>query len=220
MTQPQLAPIDQMKMRETVYGALKAAFTRGAYAPGDVLSLRELAQQLGCSMTPVREAVRRLVAEGALIDTPSRTLMVPAFDKRRMAELKSARLALELLLMDQVMARVTEADIDELDAILARSTPESGPDLEINYTFHFTLYRISQSQILLPLIEGLWMQYGAYLNLIIKEQSAGELDEHRHHREIIAALRAADRDAAHAALVEDIDRSFRVLLPEQEAPSQ
>lgn len=220
MTQPRLAPIDQMKMRETVYGALKAAFTRGDFAPGDVLSLRDLAEQLGCSMTPVREAVRRLVAEGALIDTPSRTLMVPAYDKRRMAELKSARLALERLLMDQVMERITAPDIAALETILDASQPDSGPNLEINYDFHFTLYRVSGSQILLPLIEGLWMQYGAYLNLIIKEQSAAQLDEHCHHREIIAALKAGDRDAAQAALIADIDRSFRVLSPEQETPNQ
>src|SRR6056297_1231234 len=95
VNQPKLARIDQSKLRETVYDALKGAFTRGEFAPGDVVSLRDLAGQLGCSMTPVREAVRRLVAEGALIDTPSRTLMVPPFDARRIHDLKAARLALE-----------------------------------------------------------------------------------------------------------------------------
>jgi acetoin utilization deacetylase AcuC-like enzyme len=84
-----------VNLREGAYRALHDAFTRGAFAPGDVVSLRGLADQLGISMTPVREAVRRLVAEGALIDTPSRTLIVPPFAARRMKDLKAARLALE-----------------------------------------------------------------------------------------------------------------------------
>lgn len=217
MNQPRLARIDQMKMRETVYDALRQAFTRGEFAPGDVLSLRDLAEQLGCSMTPVREAVRRLVAEGALIDTPSRTLMVPPFDPDRMRDLKSARLALELLVLTQAMDRATPEDIAGLEDILSRSTRTPiGPDLETNYAFHFGLYRLSGSDVLLPLIEALWMQYGAYLNLVIREQIAVNLEEHRHHHEIIAALKADDRTAAQAALTADIERSFRVLLPEIE----
>lgn len=212
MTQPRLARIDQSKLRETVYDALKQAFTRGEFAPGDVVSLRDLAEQLGCSMTPVREAVRRLVAEGALIDTPSRTLMVPPFDARRMRDLKSARLALELLVLDQAMDVATPEQIAGLERTIP-ATPRSsgGPDLEANYAFHFGLYGLSGSDVLLPLIDALWIQYGAYLNLIIREQTAVELDEHRHHREIVAALKAGDRAAAQSALAMDIQRSFNVL---------
>ncbi|WP_375257873.1 GntR family transcriptional regulator [Citreimonas sp.] len=212
MNQPRLARIDQSKLRETVYDALKGAFTRGEFAPGDVLSLRDLADQLGCSMTPVREAVRRLVAEGALIDTPSRTLMVPPFDARRISDLKAARLALESLTLRAAMARAGDGDIDALDALLTEAeTSPLRPDLERNYAFHFALYSLSASPVLLPLIEALWMQYGAYLNLVIREQSALQLEEHRHHHEIVAALRAGDADAAVAALTRDIERSFAVL---------
>jgi len=217
MSQPRLERVDQSKLRETVYDALRQAFTRGEFAPGDVVSLRDLADQLGTSMTPVREAVRRLVAEGALTDTPSRTLMVPAFDARRMQDLKGARLALESLALDQAMDCVEPKGIAELEAILACGrTIDGGPDLETNYAFHFAVYRMSGSEVLLPLIEALWMQYGAYLNLIIKQQSAIRMEEHVHHHEIIEAMRQGDRDGARAALVEDIERSFRVLQPETE----
>lgn len=220
MSQPRLERVDQSKLRETVYNALRQAFTRGEFAPGDVVSLRDLADQLGTSMTPVREAVRRLVAEGALTDTPSRTLMVPAFDARRMQDLKGARLALEALALDQAMDCVAPKGIAKLEAILACGrTIAGGPDLEANYAFHFAVYRMSGSEVLLPLIEALWMQYGAYLNLIIKQQSAIRMEEHVHHYEIIEAMRQGDRSAARAALVEDIERSFRVLQPEYEERS-
>jgi DNA-binding GntR family transcriptional regulator len=212
VTQPKLARIDQSKLRETVYDALKGAFTRGEFAPGDVVSLRDLADQLGCSMTPVREAVRRLVAEGALVDTPSRTLMVPPFDPRRIQDLKAARLALESLALRAAMARAGAGEVDALAAML-RDAESSAlrPDLERNYAFHFALYALSDSPVLVPLIEALWMQYGAYLNLVIREEQALQLEEHRHHHEIVDALRAGDADAAVAALTQDIERSFAVL---------
>jgi len=214
MGRPQIAPIDHSKLRETAYYALCDAFTRGEFAPGDTVSLRDLAGQLGISMTPVREAVRRLVAEGALIDTPSRTLAVPAFDLRRMADLKAARLALESLVLDQAMARATSSDIDALEAILAPDPARIRPDPKQNYDFHFGLYRLSGSEVLLPMVEALWLQYGAYMNLIINHEGAPKVDEHVFHRRIVAALRAGDADAAKAALIDDIERSFRILLPE------
>jgi DNA-binding GntR family transcriptional regulator len=216
MTRPQIARLDATTLRETAYIALRDAFTRGVFAPGDTVSLRHLADQMGISMTPVREAVRRLVAEGALVDTPSRTLAVPAFDARRMHDLKAARLALEGLVLDQAMERIEAAGIAALEAVLAR--PRQGapglPDLKANYDFHFTLYRHSGSDVLLPLVEALWVQYGAYLNRIINHPQAARIDEHQHHHEIIAALHRGDRDAARAALAADIERSFRVILPE------
>lgn len=212
MPAPRIAPIDQSKLRESVYRALRDAFTRGEFAPGDTVSLRTLAEQLGTSMTPVREAVRRLVAEGALIDTPSRTLVVPPFDARRMADLKAARLALEPLVLEQATERMTPADIDALEAVI--DTPRAatdGPDLETNYRFHFQLYGHSGSEVLLPVVEALWLQYGAYLNRIIAEESARTIEEHLHHRQIVAALRSGDRNAAREALVADIERSFQIL---------
>ncbi len=216
MNGPQIARIDQSKLRENVYSALRDAFTRGEFAPGDTVNLRGLADQLGTSITPVREAVRRLVAEGALIDTPSRTLMVPPFDANRMQDLKKARLALESLILDLAVSRMNDETLAKMDAVLAapRSTDQSTPDLQQNYDFHFTLYRQSGSAVLLPLVEALWLQYGAYLNLVIHHRDAANIEEHKYHHEILKALRRGDKQAAHNALTADIERSFRVVMPD------
>ena len=213
MCAARIAPIDQSSLRDSAYQSLRDAFTRGEFAPGDVLSLRSLADQLGTSMTPVREAVRRLVAEGALIDTRSRTLVVPPFDPRRMADLKSARLALETMVLDQAMDRIDGQGIADLKRCLETSsdTAYGGPDLAQNYDFHFGLYRHCGSDVLLPMVEALWVQYGAYLNLIIRHPAASQIAEHRHHYEIIEGLERGDRHMARAALAADIERSFRVL---------
>ena len=215
----QIEKIDQSKLRESAYSSLRDAFLRGEFAPGDVVSLRNLADMLGTSMTPVREAVRRLVAEGALMDTPSRTLVVPPFDPRRMSDLKAGRLALEGLVLEQAMDRLQPADVDALEAMLAGATrkPGAGADLDLNYRFHFRIYALSGSEVLIPLIEALWLQYGAYLNVIVAQKRAREIDEHKLHRALIAAFRAGDREAARAALTADIERSFGIVAARLQA---
>lgn len=204
-------------LRENVYATLRDAFISGAFAPGETVSLRDLAADLGTSLTPVREAVRRLVAEGALVDTPSRTLRVPPFDAGRMRDLKAARLALEGLALERAAARMEPGELDAIEALIEGSRGGPVPDLASNYAFHLGLYRPSGSEVLLPLIEGLWVQYGAYLNRIVREEAARAMEEHVHHAEIVAALRAGDLPAAQAALRADIERSFAVLLTEDDA---
>lgn len=202
---------------DRVYRTLRGQIMHGEIEPGQALTLRGIGKEFGVSMTPAREAVRRLVAEGALVDTPSRKLMVPPFDARRAGDLMAARLAMEALALDQTMDRMTAADLDALDAVLARvpDHPGSQPDLVTNHDFHFTLYRVGGSEVLLPIVEALWLQYGAYLNLIINRPGVTDIEEHVHHFELMAALRAGDRAAAHAALRADITRSFNFLLPSE-----
>lgn len=215
MIEATLERVDQTKLRESVYAALHAAFTRGAFAPGDVLSLRVLADQLGTSMTPVREAVRRLVAEGALIDMPSRKLQVPEFDLGRLTDLMRARIALEPMLAEQAVARLGPGTEAALTAILAEAAagPDT-PDLEQNYRFHFTLYRDSRSPVVLPVVEGLWLQYGPYLKLMIAQAGPGIGSGNDIHEEILAAVRARDARAAARAVERDIRRSFGLIAGE------
>ena len=215
---PRLAPIAPGSLRETAYRSLCEAFNTGQFAPGDTLTLQVLADQLGISMTPVREAVRRLVAEGALIDTPSRTLIVPKFDRQRMEDLKSARLSLESLVLDRAMARATPEWIEALEAALQApdAAGRTGPDPRQNHAFHFTLYRRAGSEVLLPMVQALWLQYGTYLNLIMQHPQVDRIADHRFHYEIIEALRCGDRQGARTALTQDIERSFRVLAPESD----
>ncbi|MGY6707148.1 MAG: GntR family transcriptional regulator [Rhizobiaceae bacterium] len=212
MGEPVLDRIDQSKLRESVYAALHAAFTRGAFAPGDVLSLRTLADQLGTSMTPVREAVRRLVAEGALVDTPSRKLQVPPFDLYRLTDLMRARIALEPMLTELAVEQMTSATENALSAILDEPAPADGqPDLEQNHRFHFTLYKESRSPVILPVVEGLWLQYGPYLKLMIGNAGPAIGRGNDIHAEILDAVCQRDAQAAAAAVTKDIRRSFALI---------
>ncbi|MBL4767541.1 MAG: GntR family transcriptional regulator [Rhodobacteraceae bacterium] len=211
-----IGKIDQSKLREEVYTLLCRAFMRGEFPPGAILNLRSLAQELGTSMTPVREAIRRLVAEGALVDTPSRTLQVPTFSQERMLDLKRARIGIEIMVLDIALENIDTALIDRLEQIIDNCRDSSGPDLQTNYDFHFALYRQSGSKVMLPLIEALWLQYGPYLNLIIRHKEAQDSEEHKYHKQIVSALRSGDKTAARDALRADLERSFQFLATDSE----
>lgn len=220
MEQAVLGRVDQTTLRDSVYAELHRAFTLGAFAPGDGISLRFLADRLGTSMTPIREAVRRLVAEGALHDTPSRTLEVPRLDRPRVRDLMRARIALETLLTESAVERMDGDTEATLKAILdeARDPSQEGPapDLWQNYRFHFTLYRRSESPVLLPMVESLWLQYGPCLNVIVRRADPAIGRGNEYHRDILAAVVARDVEAAKAAVVADIERSFGFLQLELE----
>ena len=212
---PGLGPARQANLRELIYHQLKDAFMAGYFAPGDYLNLRELAHRFETSITPVREAVRRLVAEGALVDAPARALRVPPLCRSRLIDLKHARIGIESMVTELAVERAAKEDFDRLEAILgaaAARVPNSPIDeLKSNRLFHFSLYRLSDSPTLLRVVESLWLQYGPFLNLIHYTIDTNIRGSHKDHRQIVAAARKGNAAAAKAALVKDISRSFDIL---------
>lgn len=211
----ELGPARQVNLREQVYDQLKDAFMIGYFAPGDYLNLRELAKRFETSITPVREAVRRLVAEGALVDAPARSLRVPPLRRSRLIDLKQARLGIETMVTELAVARATPRDIESLEAILdeaAVSEPNAPTDeLRSNRQFHFSLYRISRSPTLLRFVESLWLQYGPFLHLVHHVIDPEIRDSNMDHVRIVNAVRMKDATTARKALVSDISRSFDML---------
>lgn len=212
---PELGPARPVNLRELVYDQLKDAFMVGYFAPGDYLNLRDLADRFQTSMTPVREAVRRLVAEGALVDAPGRNLRVPPLRRSRLLDLKQARLGIEAMITELAVVNATQKDLDRLEAILdATAGDNAGAPVDLlhsNRSFHFSLYQIGRSPTLLRFVESLWLQYGPFLNLIHTTIDPDIPGSHDDHRRIVDAARARDTAAACDALVADISRSFDVL---------
>src|SRR5690606_24223555 len=140
--------------------------------PGQKLTLRELAAALGVSPMPVREAVRRLAAEGALETLPNRRIRVPVMTKTRFRELLRIRLALEGLAVEAATLRIRTADIDRIEAPNAEFTRKRGRRqadgtrlFRVNKDLHFIDYEAAAMPMLLGIIEGLWLQIGPMLHL-------------------------------------------------------
>jgi DNA-binding GntR family transcriptional regulator len=201
-------PPADTSLRSQVYDSLRDALTAGRFTPGQKLSFRFIAGTLGVSMTPVREAVRRLVAEGAFEMRPNRSVRVPLMTRDGILELRDIRLALEGLATEKAAALATRNHAATLRRIAAelmavRTRGDTAADRQKIREFHFTLYAIANQPTLLRVIEGLWLQTGPYMNLLYPDFIASAGGPGRRLR-IVKALQAHDAATARREMQRDI----------------
>ncbi|WP_119300696.1 GntR family transcriptional regulator [Dongia deserti] len=200
---------------ERIYESLKAALMNGAFWPGERLVVRDLAERFSTSPMPVREALRRLVSEQALSNHPNRGVIVPPATVESIADLQRVRCSIEGAATEWAAATITAAEIKKLkslnDRMLACTRQRDPSDyLALNTEFHFTIYKAARSGILIPIIEGLWLQAGPRLNIMRGEATIGMGMDH--HQEIVAALLEGDGARARRALVRDISDAADIML--------
>jgi DNA-binding GntR family transcriptional regulator len=191
---------------EVVYGRLRDMVLFGALAPGQPVTIQGLCADLGAGMTPVREAIRRLSAEGALVAQDNRRVGVPVLTVAHLDQLAFARLAIEPHLAGLAL-RGGAALADRLAAIDAEVDRAIGAGdlhdyLAANHAFHFALYAASGAAVLVEMAAGLWLRFGPSLREVLAASGAGLLADH--HKEAIAALRAGDAEGLARAIREDI----------------
>src|SRR5687767_3411014 len=152
-----LPKLQRNTLNEAVYQQLKQALMSGRIAPGSTMTIRSLASSFGVSLMPVREALRRLVAEHVLVLQPNRSVALPVITRERFREITRIRTSLEGLAAEEAAAHLTRADIDRLDALnqaIERPGASRTPDYLINNReFHFAIYRNSGMPTLLSIIE-------------------------------------------------------------------
>ncbi len=196
-----------------VLAQLRSQLIAGMLAPGDKLSLRTLALQLGVSMQPVRDAVARLVAERALEVTPKRSVQVPFMSLPQFRELTAIRLGVEGFAAEQAARARGGAEGPELrrcEAAFRRESKRRVPDVDAaivaNAKLHFAVYRAAGMPALVAIIEGLWLRIGPVLNLDLRDGENRLVSgaATRCHTAMVAAVLGGDPHAARAALLEDI----------------
>ncbi len=186
----------------------------GQLLPGEALTLRGLAAANGVSMTPVREALRRLVAEGALTLSSSGRVSTPELSDERIEELAAIRALLEPELAARALPRAHFALIDRLTTInggIAEAVErhDAVGYIRSNLDFHRTLYLRAQAPAMLAILETVWLQLGPTMRSLYGRVSRHEPP--RHHRMILAALRAGDEPALRLAVRADVTHGLRHL---------
>jgi DNA-binding GntR family transcriptional regulator len=194
-------------VQDRVYAELRHWLMVGRFLPGETITLRNLAAELKVSPMPVRAALRHLIAEGGLEMLPNRSVRVPRMTRERLAELMAVRRELEGLATMQACRNLTEAEfrqIEKLHVSLMRALKagNSGQVLALNQRFHFTLYTIARSWVIMPMIEALWLRAGPFMHLA--QSSPGVRWDGRHHVELVRALARRDARAARRAIQRDI----------------
>lgn len=216
----QLPDVDMLhigkdSLHERVYLTLRKALMSGRFRPGQRLLLKPLADDLGISITPVREALQRLVSEHGLIIARSRTIIVPLLSVSCFREIRDIRIELEGRAIEAATKKITSAEIDEFEeihhALLQRRTAgDMQGALAHNQDLHFQLYQKANLPVLLSLIEGLWVRTGPLLTCLEDYTDSVSLHEHPHVA-MLAALRSKDSAAARIALANDIMWASRYL---------
>ena len=211
---PRLTPITHLTLYERVYEELRSAIMSARFAPGETLTIRGLAQQLGTSVMPAREALRRLATEGAIEVLPNRSIRIPLMNRSRLDEICSIRLLLEGEAATLAAEKATAAELAAIEALNHEFIAQAKLNavakmLHANQRFHFAIYSAARSPTLLSLIGMLWLQTGPWLMEPLRRTlDRGESRSYigvsvAHHRELIDGL--ASRDSARAALAVQAD---------------
>lgn len=207
-------PNDTTAAHERLYRSLRSQVMHGELAPGQALTLRGIGKQYGLSMTPAREAVRRLVAEGALTLSSSGRVTTPELSPDRIEELAAIRALLEPELASRALPRAHFALIDRLATINAANADavarqDAVAYIRTNLEFHRTLYLRAQAPAMLAILETVWLQLGPTMRALYSRLRRNEPPHH--HRMILAALRAGDEPALRLAVRTDVTQGLRHL---------
>ncbi len=192
---------------ETAYRALRDMILFGELAPGQAVTIQGLVGTLSMGMTPVREAIRRLTSQGALVFQGNRRVSVPVLGPREWDEIAFARLAVEPELARQAIENMDEshhARLTEIDDRLNRAIAEGDVRgyLESNTRFHQEIYAASGAEVLIAIADMLWLRGGPSLRVVLGRFGTANLPDK--HAEALDAIAARDGAALAAAIAADI----------------
>ncbi len=211
-----LQPIEREHLWDQVYAQLRDALFAGKFEPGGRLVLRELADTLGTSITPVRDAVARLVANGVLELGPRNTALVPDVGVDTLRELIIVRTELEgraareaARYADAASVLVLRKQLAQMRKLIADKKLDAY--LDLHRQFHFGIYRMAHMPILYEMIEGLWLRCGPALSFVIPDY-VYLLKGTDHHVRVLDALSRNDPATAETEIVSDIEEAGQYLL--------
>ncbi len=199
---------------DRIYRRLRLRIMHGDLPPGQALTLRGIAKEYEVSMTPAREAVRRLSAEGALTISTSGRISTPELSNERIEELAALRALIEVELASRALPRAHLALIERLQTINgavseAVAQRDAVSYIRTNLEFHRTLYLRAQAPAMLAMAETVWLQMGPTMRALYGRLR--RTDPPQFHRLIIAALRAGDEPGLRLAVRSDVTQGLRML---------
>ncbi len=203
-------------LRELVLEALREAILNGTLQPRERLMEIQLAEELGVSRTPIREALRKLEQEGFIIMIPRKGAYVSDFSLRDLEDTFEVRRSLEGLSAELCAERATEEEISEMERLLeqkalAISANDMEKLLEVDTAFHELLYQCSRNKRLINTLSILREQIERFRSASLQYpgRMTRSLEE---HRAIFAAIRARDGETANLLAQDHIENVERMLL--------
>lgn len=209
-------------LHDAAYEQLRQALMDGHFRPGQTFTIRALAAVFGTSPMPVRDALKRLVAERALELGPNRSVLLPLMSRARFQEILQIRLSLESMVAARAAPLMSPATIKAMEEdhramCEAVETGLSEQYLAANRRFHFRLYEAAGTVVFQPVIESMWMQIGPHLNHVFSSRSGhATVQADHHHNELLRALRRQDAAAAAKAVWDDLADAADAILADNQ----
>lgn len=200
---------DFLPLRDVVFNTLRQAILRGELKPGERLLEIHLANKLGVSRTPIREAIRKLELENLVVMVPRKGAVVAEITEKSLRDVLEVRRALEALAVKLACEKIQKQEIEELkEAAIEFETALKTGDVtvyaEADVKFHDIIYRTTDNQRLIQLLYNLREQMYRYRVEYLKREDSHEilLTEHQH---IIRMLELRNVDQAVEAVCAHID---------------
>jgi len=203
-------------LREVVAETLREAIASGILRAGERLMEIQLAEELGVSRTPVREAIRKLELEGFVVMMPRRGTYVADLSIKDINEVFEIRTALDVLAAGLAAERITEEELEQLERLLveiAELIEQGDVDklVESDSQFHDVLYRASRNDRLVGIINNLREQFTRFRSISIKYPGRMQ-DTVNEHRRLVEAIASRDTDLAQQIAREHMENSEQTLL--------
>ena len=207
--------ISRSTLNEEVYEQLKQALMSGKITPGSTMTIRSLASSFGISVMPVREALRRLVAEHVLILLPNRSVALPVFTRERFNEITRIRTSLEGLAAEAGASELSPKMVEHMGEMTrlmeSRGIGSHTETLAWNREFHFTLYRASNMPMLVKMIESLWLQAGPLLHLQQRVFAEKKSPVYVRHHQVLRGIKSNKPTEVRKAIVGDIEDAAKII---------
>ncbi len=194
-------------LREQVYNELRFRLITGKIMPGVGISTRGLALELGVSQMPVRDALSRIAAEGAVEIRSKRAVMVPRMTEQRFAEIMRLRTLLEPMAAQEALPFIDAARLRQIRAAdeandEALQSGDVNAYMESNFRFHSLIYAAAPMPLAGRMIEGLWMQFGPFMRVVYGRYGTASMADQ--HKAASKAIARADGPALREAIAADI----------------
>jgi len=212
---------DFLPLRDEVFNTLRERILKGELKPGERLMEIQLADQLGVSRTPIREAIRMLELEGLVKMVPRKGAQVAKISREDLQDVLEVRKALDTLAIKLACERITEEEIvrlKEAEAEFEKSlkTGDFTQMAEADVLFHDVIHGASKNKRLKNMISNLAERIYRYRFEYIKQQSDGGKVLLEEHRKIVACIEARDLDASVKAIEIHIDNQERSIATQLE----
>lgn len=207
---------EYLPLRDVVFNTLRRAILKGELKPGERLMEIALADKLGVSRTPIREAIRKLELEGLVVMAPRKGAKVASITERDLNDVLEVRKGMEVLAISLACKRITGEELEKLESIERsfQSLIESGNLTELaemDVKFHDTIYQATNNQRLVQLLNNLREQMYRYRMEYLKDIAVRRTlaEEHKAIRE---ALRGRDESKAQNYVSVHIDNQQKAIM--------